>query len=236
MRITIRVTGKLWLGAVLLCISLVTSSGFAQDTIVKRDDARVLAKIIEVHDTEIHYKKFSNIEGPTYIIETNRIRQVIYSNGDVENYSQSQEAVAEVGQTWKTHQEYAIQHSEQIEYLDGRYYYNKRRLGENPIGNLIYKQGNHEAIKMWNSSRKSTKIAWILGFGSIPVGFASYAGFFSFEPAVIVGVGVGGFVAFNGMQLGKHILRAMSKNQKRKAVELYNAALTESLHDGEDYY
>lgn len=232
MTIITRFKEKLWVGIILICISLIPAIGFTQDTIVKTDDTRISAKIIEVHDVEIHYKKFSNIEGPTYIIETNRIRQVIYSNGDVENYSSS----PEVKQEWKTHQEYAAQHSEQIEYLDGRYYYNKRRLGEKAIGNLIYKQGDYEVIEMWNRSRSSTKIAWILGFGSIPVGFASLIGLGSFEPAVIIGLGVGGFVLFNGMQVGNHVLRAMSKNQKRKAVELYNAALTDSLHDEEDYY
>ena len=30
----------------------------AQDTIVKRDDSRVVTKILEVHDDEIHYKKY----------------------------------------------------------------------------------------------------------------------------------------------------------------------------------
>ena len=45
-----------------LCLS-------AQDVIVKRDGSTILSKVLEVNKTDIKYKKFSNLNGPTYTIE-----------------------------------------------------------------------------------------------------------------------------------------------------------------------
>ena len=73
------------------------SLSFAQDIIVCKDSKRIDAKIIEVGQNEIKYKKFDFQDGPTFSINVNDISSIIYSNGDVAafNSSTSQEQKVE---------------------------------------------------------------------------------------------------------------------------------------------
>jgi hypothetical protein len=54
----------------------------AQDIIYLRDGTEIEAKILEVGTSTISYKKYSNIEGPTYKIEKNKVFMILYENGD----------------------------------------------------------------------------------------------------------------------------------------------------------
>lgn len=68
-----------------LCLS-------AQDVIVKRDGSTILSKVLEVNKTDIKYKKFSNLNGPTYTIEISEIMSINYKNGEKEDYNISSNA------------------------------------------------------------------------------------------------------------------------------------------------
>lgn len=57
---------------------------YAQDTIVKRDGTRTIAVVKEIGQDEIRYKKYSNPDGPVYVIERKAVRRIIYSDGLVE--------------------------------------------------------------------------------------------------------------------------------------------------------
>ncbi len=60
----------------------------AQDTIyLKSKEPVIIVKIIEVNPSNLKYKKYSNIDGPTYTIEKDKIAKVIYKNGEVERYT-----------------------------------------------------------------------------------------------------------------------------------------------------
>lgn len=78
---------------VLLMGLVIASLSFAQDIIVCKDSKRIDAKIIEVGQNEIKYKKFDFQDGPTFSINVNDISSIIYSNGDVAafNSNNSQE-------------------------------------------------------------------------------------------------------------------------------------------------
>jgi len=58
----------------------------AQDTIVKVNGDKILSKITEISSPVIKYKKASNINGPIYTLHTSKIKQIIFENGDVENF------------------------------------------------------------------------------------------------------------------------------------------------------
>ncbi|MBR4218634.1 MAG: hypothetical protein IKR71_06270 [Bacteroidales bacterium] len=62
---------------------------FAQDIIETIDAKRIEAKILEVSETEIKYKEIDNIEGPTFILSTNKIRSITYANGKVSLFQDS---------------------------------------------------------------------------------------------------------------------------------------------------
>ena len=72
---------KLSLLIVLLCVSFVT---IAQDVIVKKDGSTIQSKVMEINETEIKYKKWSNQDGPLYSIKSNEVYSISFQNGEVE--------------------------------------------------------------------------------------------------------------------------------------------------------
>ena len=74
---------------VFMATLLLTSSLWAQDIIVTTDSKKIEAKILEVSDTEIKYKEKDYLDGPTFVMATNKISSVLYSNGKVVLYNQS---------------------------------------------------------------------------------------------------------------------------------------------------
>ncbi len=76
----------------LLFICLTPSYLLAQDIITKKDGTAIEAKIIEVSPSEIKYKKFSNPDGPTFILPTHVISSIRYQNGEKETFVERAEA------------------------------------------------------------------------------------------------------------------------------------------------
>lgn len=56
----------------------------AQDMIVKKDGSIVKAKITEVTDESVKYKKADNPDGPLYTLSKENITSINYANGEVE--------------------------------------------------------------------------------------------------------------------------------------------------------
>ncbi|MBL4652524.1 MAG: hypothetical protein JKY53_06615 [Flavobacteriales bacterium] len=219
----------------VLVITAFSANAIAQDVILKRDDTKVEAKIIEVHDDEIHYKKFSNIEGPTYVIETSKIKSITYQNGDIEEYVQVQEKeTPKPTATWQKSVE--PNYSEEIETYNGKYYYHNRRIGTARTKTLIYTQGDPEAIRMWKTSKTVQGVGYAIGFATIPIGLIAMIGTTSFDPDIVLIVGGGGFILGNITMTVNHIMKSMYKNQRKQAVVLYNEALKQEVHEDDDYY
>lgn len=76
---------KLLLTIVILSVSICT---YAQDRIIKKDKSEIKAKILEIGDLEIKYKKEENPDGPTYSIKKADVNVVIYKNGQVETFNE----------------------------------------------------------------------------------------------------------------------------------------------------
>ena len=70
---------------------LMTAPIFAQDIIVTTDAKKIEAQILEVSKSEIKYKEYDNLDGPTFIISTDEIISIIYKNGKVVLYNQQAE-------------------------------------------------------------------------------------------------------------------------------------------------
>lgn len=56
----------------------------AQDVIVKNDKSEVKAKVLEITDSQIKYRKFEMLDGPTYNINIDEVFMIIYKNGQKE--------------------------------------------------------------------------------------------------------------------------------------------------------
>lgn len=59
----------------------------AQDLIVKTDASQVEARVLEISPDAVRYKRFSNPDGPTYVLPVTEIRYIRYANGEVEYYA-----------------------------------------------------------------------------------------------------------------------------------------------------
>ena len=73
-----------------LAFAAITSN--AQDVIVKKDGSTVLAKVLEVNQADIKYKKFSNQNGPTYTIDKAEVMAINYEGGDKDTFNSQQTA------------------------------------------------------------------------------------------------------------------------------------------------
>lgn len=65
----------------------------AQDLIVKTDASQVEARVLEISPDAVRYKRFSNPDGPTYVLPVAEIRYIRYANGEVEYYAKEGPAV-----------------------------------------------------------------------------------------------------------------------------------------------
>jgi hypothetical protein len=62
-------------------ISFAVNTVFAQDVIVLKSGDEIKSKVIEITPTEIKYKKFDNLEGPTIVILKSEASMIKYANG-----------------------------------------------------------------------------------------------------------------------------------------------------------
>lgn len=66
----------------------------AQDLIVKTDASRVEARVLEITPETIRYKRFSNPDGPTYVLPVVDIEYIRYANGEEERFAPKRDAAA----------------------------------------------------------------------------------------------------------------------------------------------
>ena len=66
----------------------------AQDMIIKRDASRIEARVTEISPAEVRYKRFSNPDGPTYVLPVSEIAAIRYANGEEERFAEVAKAAA----------------------------------------------------------------------------------------------------------------------------------------------
>jgi hypothetical protein len=71
------------------CINFFCAVLHAQDTIVKMNHEKVLAKVQEVGIESIKYKRYNSPDGPVYILAKREINRIIYADGTVEIFTNS---------------------------------------------------------------------------------------------------------------------------------------------------
>jgi hypothetical protein len=74
---------------------IVTLSIQAQDTIVKINGDKILAKILEVSSSTIKFQKISNLTGPTYSLSIDELKEILYENGVVEVFEKDIKVTSE---------------------------------------------------------------------------------------------------------------------------------------------
>lgn len=118
----------------LLAMSFCAVVVHAQDVIIKRDATKIEAVIQEVSKSEIRYKNFSNQTGPTFVLSTDEISSIIYSNGDVQVFEQKVENPVQKGNSQNSNSVGGT-----MTYMGGRYYLNDQVLTETEFSDHLYK-------------------------------------------------------------------------------------------------
>ena len=70
----------------LLMVLVLHANAFCQDIIVKRNNETIKAKIIEVNQNDIKFRRWDNLDGPVYIIQKSDIASIVYQNGEAESF------------------------------------------------------------------------------------------------------------------------------------------------------
>lgn len=81
--------------AILLSALLLFGLNFvhAQDVIITTESDMILAKILEIGEESISYKKFDNQDGPLYKMSVSRINKIKFQNGTEQTFNKSIETV-----------------------------------------------------------------------------------------------------------------------------------------------
>jgi len=90
---------KLLIVIIGLFISYVS---YAQDVIYKNDKTEIKAKVLEITDAQIKYKKFELLDGPTYNINIDEVFMIIYKNGQKEIMAQKRKEPATISSEQNT--------------------------------------------------------------------------------------------------------------------------------------
>ena len=65
-----------------------------QDFIILKNGDEIKAKVLEINDNSIDYKRFTNVNGPTYHLNKSEIFMIKYESGDKDVFNASASAVA----------------------------------------------------------------------------------------------------------------------------------------------
>lgn len=118
----------------LLVMSFCAAVAYAQDVIIKRDATKIEAVIQEVSKDEIRYKNYSNQSGPTFVLSTDDISSIIYSNGDVQVFEQKVEKPVQYENSQKNNPVGGT-----MTYMGGQYYLNNEPLTETEFRDHLLK-------------------------------------------------------------------------------------------------
>lgn len=101
---------------------------WAQDVIYKTDRTEIQAKVLQVGKNDIQYKRFDNLQGPTYTIDLASVTKIVYENKTIDDFSQQQTAqsstkvIKKFGKNLLTIQPFKIIGTENQTYLTGGIY------------------------------------------------------------------------------------------------------------------
>lgn len=72
-----------------IVIILISHNIYSQDIITKKDGTDIKAKVSEISDSEVKYKKYENLDGPTYSLLKSEILLIRYENGTKDVFTEN---------------------------------------------------------------------------------------------------------------------------------------------------
>ncbi|MES2566559.1 MAG: hypothetical protein V4565_06820 [Bacteroidota bacterium] len=113
------------------------SSSFAQDIIYTTGGNKLQAKVLEINTTNLKYKDYNNLEGPTYVITKTDVVLIKYANGMTEVINSNPETIEPKTESTVANNSKSNESNNAI---------NKSRTLEKPPLNLYYLNNNMLSI------------------------------------------------------------------------------------------
>src|ERR1035437_7676282 len=153
----------------------------AQDTVVKRNDEKVIAKIIEVNQNDVKYKRFDYQEGPTFTVVKWELKYIVYGNGVKESFENI--SAPKLIET-------PIKDDLSFQPAGRFYYYKKQKLPEQSMLDIAWKLQDKKInlfIKKTEANKVTKNCFFFGGIAFGVAGFLTYTGVISNSSVAAVG-------------------------------------------------
>jgi len=186
----------------------------AQDTILLRTGDTIMAKVLEIDIEKIKYNKIDHFQGPVYYIDKNAVFQISYESGHIDTFEiverelpQAKGDLSDLLITDKNH----------------RYSIKYRGIGLMELRKLVYETEDPQIIKLFNQSVQRQVVAYVVGWGTIPVAYVSvFLGILGGGTEIMAAGGV-----LSALMLSNNIFLLITYKKKRsEAVRRYNEFIT----------
>lgn len=198
---------------------LVHVSVFCQDTIVMRNNTKIIAKVLEINVSEIKYKRFDMLDGPLYIELKSNILFIKFANGIKEEFALEDYVYNEQNHTLK-----AQPVSLKIIDNDDSLYYKGKEIDETDVYNILFASNDKEVVKLTMQAKQANKREFI-GFAAMPlamIGIISAIAGANLKNDELSGFGAG-CICFAVPVAAAGIINLHNRTKYRNAaIKLYN--------------
>ena len=143
----------------------------AQDTIVKRNDEKIIVKILEVNPTDIKYKRFDYQAGPTFTVLKWDLKYIVYGNGVKESF-----------EGYISPANVPVKNDFLIQPTGNYYYFKNQKISEQNMLDIVWKQQDIKTNQVVTKTEKMkfTKNCFLVGGIALGAGgILTFAGVFS---------------------------------------------------------
>lgn len=173
---------------VMMALVIGAVTMMAQDVIIKMNEEKIAAKIIDISSTEVKYLEASMPDGPTFVLSTDEIATIIFSSGQVKVYKHNEKASVVVQNDLN---------QSMIFRTGNKYTYNGVTMKGDVYAKFL-KNNNAEAYNLYKHGHEVSTAGWVLlGVGvGLDIGFSwwlPYSGYVGLAcelaciPTLIVG-------------------------------------------------
>lgn len=85
-----------------LLLLMCSVSASAQDVIVKKDGSTIVCRVVEVSQTEVIYKKWSDLQGSNYVMERSSVSSINYEDGRKTSFGDTPATTAQAPTNFST--------------------------------------------------------------------------------------------------------------------------------------
>ena len=147
----------------LLFLFLSPLTSMAQDVLFKTDGSKEEVKMLEISSTEVRFKKFSNLDGPVYVLPRTETVMVIYENGVHEVLSVKETVATPTPGYSGSRRNYG---SRDPQLLDETPYQKKRNLVGINYFNLLFQDVTIHYERIILDGKFGVKVPLDIGFGT----------------------------------------------------------------------